>query len=367
MKHEQGAPGLTDSFQHLLVTGGCGFIGSNFVRYALTSGLSLCVTNVDALTYSGNPLNLADVVERNGPGGDSRYQFVHADITDQDFMLNLIQKSLCADDRPPIDAVIHFAAESHVDRSIIGPIPFVRTNVLGTAVLIEICQRMRNELPACFRFIQISTDEVYGSLEPSDPPFDEATALAPNSPYAASKASSDLLVRSYCNTFDFPAIITRCSNNYGPFQYPEKLVPLMITTAMRDESLPVYGDGMNVRDWVHVHDHCAAIWSVLQNGHVGACYNIGGEAELTNLDIVKSVTSALGKPESLITFVADRPGHDRRYAMNIDRIRNDLGWYPSISFDSGIHTTIDWYLQHEAWWRPLLVDSEFVMNKMYKT
>ena len=354
-------------FEHILVTGGCGFIGSNFVRHALTRNSGLHVTNLDLLTYSGNPENLTDVVGSNGPGGDSRYYFVQADITDANALLNLLRSSLNADDRPPIDAVVHFAAESHVDRSIMGPTPFVKTNVLGTSTLIENCRTMLDVLPAHFRFIHVSTDEVYGSLGASDPPFNEETPLAPNSPYAASKAGSDLLVRSYCQTFDFPAIITRCSNNYGPFQYPEKLIPLMITTAMRDAPLPVYGDGMNVRDWIHVDDHCAALWSVLQDGCLGTCYNIGGESELANLDIVKDIVVALGKPESLITFVTDRPGHDQRYAMNIGRIREDVGWQPVVSFDTGIQSTIEWYLQHEAWWRPLLRESGRVADAMYKT
>ncbi len=354
-------------FEHILVTGGCGFIGSNFVRHALGRSTRLHVTNLDLLTYSGNPENLRDVLGSNGPDGDSRYHFVRADVSDDDAVLGLLRSSLDAHDRPPIDAVVHFAAESHVDRSIMGPTPFVRTNVLGTSTLIEICRTMLDVLPPHFRFIHVSTDEVYGSLGASDPPFSEQTPLAPNSPYAASKAGSDLLVRSYCRTFDFPAIITRCSNNYGPFQYPEKLIPLMITTAMRDAPLPVYGDGMNVRDWIHVDDHCTAVWTVLLNGRIGACYNIGGESEMANLNIVRSIVAALGKSESLITFVTDRPGHDRRYAMNIDRIRDDIGWQPVVSFDTGIQSTIEWYLQHEDWWRPLLCESGRVADTMYKS
>ncbi len=272
-------------FEHILVTGGCGFIGSNFVRHALERESGLHVTNLDLLTYSGNPENLTDVVASNGPGGDARYHFVRADIGDGGAVSQLLRASLDANDRPPIDAVVHFAAESHVDRSIMGPTPFVRTNVLGTSTLIEACRTMLHGLPGHFRFVHVSTDEVYGSLGASDPPFSEETPLAPNSPYAASKAGSDLLVRSYYKTFDFPAIITRCSNNYGPFQYPEKLIPLMITAAMRGASLPVYGDGLNVRDWIHVDDHCAALRAVRRKGRSGACYNIGGESETTNLEI----------------------------------------------------------------------------------
>jgi dTDP-glucose 4,6-dehydratase len=357
---------MSAHFEHILVTGGCGFIGSNFVRYALERDTGLHLTNLDLLTYSGNPENLTDVVDSNGPGGDARYHFVHGDIGDGDAVSQLLRGSLDASDRPPIDAVVHFAAESHVDRSIMRPTPFVRTNVLGTSTLIETCRTLLDVLPAHFRFIHVSTDEVYGSLAASDPPFNEETPLAPNSPYAASKAGSDLLVRSYYKTFDFPAIITRCSNNYGPFQYPEKLIPLMVTTAMRDAPLPVYGDGLNVRDWIHVDDHCAAVRAVLLHGRIGACYNIGGESEMANLDIVRRIVAALQKSESLITFVTDRPGHDRRYAMNIEHIRGDVGWHPVVSFEMGIQSTIEWYLQHEAWWRPLLRESGRVADTMYK-
>ena len=354
-------------FEHILVTGGCGFIGSNFVRHALRRDTRLYVTNLDLLTYSGNPDNLLDVVGLNGSEGDSRYRFVQADIGDDNAVSQLLRGDADASDRPPIDAVVHFAAESHVDRSIMGPTPFVKTNVLGTSTLIETCRTMLDALPAHFRFIHISTDEVYGSLGASDPPFTEQTPLAPNSPYAASKASSDLLVRSYYKTFEFPAIITRCSNNYGPFQYPEKLIPLMITAAMRDAPLPVYGDGLNVRDWIHVDDHCAAVWAVLMKGQLGACYNIGGESEMANLNIVQCIVAALNKSDSLITFVNDRPGHDRRYAMNIQRIREEVDWRPVVRFDSGVRSTIEWYLAHEAWWRPLLRESERVVDTMYRS
>ena len=277
-------------FEHILVTGGCGFIGSNFIRRTFMRDEAIHVTNLDLLTYSGNPENLRDVADSKGSAGDSRYRFVQADIADGDAVSQLLRSSLDADDHPPIDAVVHFAAESHVDRSILGPAPFVQTNVLGTSALMESCRNMLDRLPPRFRFIHVSTDEVYGSLGASDPPFSEETPLAPNSPYAASKAGSDLMVRSYCKTFGFPAIITRCSNNYGHFQFPEKLIPLMITNAMRDASLPVYGDGLNVRDWIHVDDHCAAISAVLVRGRLGACYNIGGEAEMANVDIVRRIS-----------------------------------------------------------------------------
>lgn len=353
-------------FAHLLVTGGCGFIGSNFIRYALSHEAELHVTNLDLLVYSGNEENLADVVEVQANDRRARYHFVKGDICDEDVVSRILSDSLNARDRPPVDAVVHFAAESHVDRSIIDPTAFAHTNVLGTAKLVECARIMHGALPPHFRFLHVSTDEVYGSLGPSDPPFSEDSPIAPNSPYAASKAGSDMVVRAYIQTYAFPALITRCSNNYGPFQYPEKLIPLMITNAMRDARLPVYGDGLNIRDWIHVDDHCAALWAVLNDGHLGACYNIGGESEMTNLDIVKGILEVLGKPDSLIEFVTDRPGHDRRYAMSIDRIRGETGWRPVVPFATGIESTIEWYRRHESWWRPLLGESQRVANAMYK-
>ena len=353
-------------FAHLLVTGGCGFIGSNFVRHVLSRETALHVTNLDLLVYSGNEENLADVVAGQPAGGGARYRFVKGDICDEETVSRIFTDSLSSRNRPPVDAVVHFAAESHVDRSIIDPTAFARTNVLGTAKLVECARIMRDALPPHFRFLHVSTDEVYGSLGPSAPPFSEDSPIAPNSPYAASKAGSDMVVRAYIQTYDFPALITRCSNNYGPFQYPEKLIPLMITNAMRDARLPVYGDGLNIRDWIHVDDHCAALWSVLNDGGLGTCYNIGGESEVTNLDIVKGILRALGKPESLIAFVKDRPGHDRRYAMNIGRIRGETGWRPVVPFDAGIQSTIEWYRRHEGWWRPLLGESQRIAKSVYK-
>jgi dTDP-glucose 4,6-dehydratase len=357
---------VSSRFEHLLVTGGCGFIGSNFVRRVLAENADLHVTNLDLLTYSGNLENLAEIAAAHGADGDSRYRFVQADIGDGDRVSELLHPSLRGEAVPAIDAVVHFAAESHVDRSILGPTPFVSTNVVGTSTLIETCRRLRGNLPGHFRFVHVSTDEVYGSLEPSDPPFTETTPLAPNSPYAASKAGSDLLVRSYCETFNFPAIITRCSNNYGPYQFPEKLIPLMLTRAMRNASLPLYGDGLNVRDWIHVYDHCAAVWAVLNDGELGSCYNIGGESEMSNLQIVQHILQLMGKHESLINYVEDRLGHDRRYAMDNARIRRDIGWSPIIDFADGIQTTIDWYRENPQWWRPLLAESERVAEELYK-
>ena len=354
-----------ESFRHVLVTGGCGFIGSNFVRHVLARDANLHVTNLDLLTYSGNPDNLADVTVEEDLDRRPRYHFLRDDIRNGEAVLRLLDASVGGNECPPIDAVVHFAAESHVDRSIMGPAQFVSTNVLGTSALLESCRATIARLPSWFRFIHVSTDEVYGSLGADDPPFHEDTPLAPNSPYAASKAGSDLLVRSYCRSFGFPAIITRCSNNYGPFQFPEKLIPLMITTAVRDAPLPIYGDGMNVRDWIHVEDHCAAIWAVLQGGRIGSCYNIGGQSEMTNLEIVQSILTALEKSEALITFVTDRPGHDRRYAICINRIQEELNWRPAVAFDAGIQATIEWYLDHESWWRPLLSESRRVADTMY--
>jgi len=352
--------------EHILVTGGCGFIGSNFVRRILNLNSQLYVTNLDVLTYSGNPENLSDIVDKNGPDGDSRYRFIHADIRDHDVVSSLLKESVSDTKRPPIDAIVHFAAESHVDRSILGPKAFIDTNVTGTMNLLESCREMADELPTQFRFVHVSTDEVYGSLGFSDPPFTESTPLAPNSPYAASKAGSDLLVRSYYKTFGFPAIITRCSNNYGPYQYPEKLIPLVVTRAIRNSSVPVYGDGKNIRDWIHVEDHCAAIATILQDGSAGETYNISADCELSNLEIVETILESLEKPQSLIKFVTDRPGHDRRYAMSNRHVCEGTVWRPAVDFTSGIQSTIEWYIANERWWHPLLPESTRTSEALYK-
>lgn len=313
--------------ERILVTGGAGFIGSNFIRYMLENH-SYEIINLDALTYCGNLENLADVED------DPRYTFVKGSITDKELVNRLIADS---------DAVVNFAAESHVDRSIEDPGIFIRTNVMGTQTLLEASRRHGVE-----RFIQISTDEVYGSAEEGY--FTEDTPLAPNSPYSASKASADLIVRAYNRTYGLPANITRCSNNYGPYQFPEKLIPLMITNALEDKPLPVYGDGMNVRDWIHVYDHCRAIDLVLHHGRVGEVYNIGGNNERRNIEIVKLIIRELGKDESLIKFVDDRPGHDRRYAIDASKIMDELGWRPTYSFEEGIRETIQWYIENREWW-----------------
>jgi dTDP-glucose 4,6-dehydratase len=327
--------------KNILVTGGAGFIGSNFVLQELDRHADYHLVNLDALTYAGNLDNL-QAVESN-----PRYHFVKGDIGDKKLVASLFKEYR-------FSAVVHFAAESHVDRSISGPDQFVTTNVVGTHALLQVAKNAWEERPdPKARFIHVSTDEVYGSLGPTGS-FSETTPIAPNSPYSASKAGSDLLVRSYCETFRFPAIITRCSNNYGPYQFPEKLIPLMITNALHDKPLPVYGDGLNIRDWLYVVDHCAAIDAVLHKGKCGEVYNIGGNNEKRNIDIVKLILAELGKPDSLIAFVTDRLGHDRRYAINASKIRDDLGWSPSVTFEQGIRKTIDWYLQNATWWGKLI-------------
>ncbi len=331
-----------------LVTGGAGFIGSNFIRMAREQGWARIV-NLDKLTYAGNAKSLAWL------DGDDGYIFVRGDIADRSLV-----KSLLFEHRP--QAVVNFAAESHVDRSIEGPAEFVKTNVVGTFNLIDEARAYWTECEPDakrdFRFLHVSTDEVYGSLGPSDAPFTERTPYAPNSPYSASKASSDHFVRSYYHTFGLPVLTTNCSNNYGPFQFPEKLIPLMIMNAMEGKPLPIYGDGKNVRDWLYVEDHCRAIQRVLEEGRVGETYNVGGRCEMANIDLVRMLCAELDriKPcadgkgyETLITYVHDRPGHDRRYAIDDTKIANELGWKPLETFDSGLRKTIAWYVENAEW------------------
>ncbi|MNW38597.1 dTDP-glucose 4,6-dehydratase [compost metagenome] len=314
----------------LLVTGGAGFIGSNFVMYMLQQHPDYQIINIDALTYAGNLENLKSI-EQN-----PNHTFVKADITDAQAIDQLMQQG--------IDVVVNFAAESHVDRSILEPEVFVKTNVLGTQVLLDAAKKY-----GVTKFVQVSTDEVYGSLGETGL-FTEETSLQPNSPYSASKAGGDLLVRAYHETFSLPVNITRCSNNYGPYQFPEKLIPLMISRALNDQQLPVYGDGMNIRDWLYVEDHCSAIDLVIHNGKLGEVYNIGGNNERTNVHIVKTILAELGKPESLISYVEDRPGHDRRYGIDPTKTMNELGWKPKHNFETGIKETIQWYLENKEWW-----------------
>ena len=313
----------------ILVTGGCGFIGSNFIRHLLETDPHATVINFDALTYAGNLANLADLK------ANPRYRLVRGDITDRNAVRPVLSQGVAG--------IIHFAAESHVDRSIHDSGPFVRTNVLGTQLLLDAAREFG--VP---RFVHISTDEVYGTLGDSGY-FTEETPLAPNSPYSASKAAADLLVRSYVHTFGLNAVTTRCSNNYGPYQFPEKLIPLFITNLLRNEPVPVYGNGLNVRDWIHVRDHCRAILSVWKAGKAGEVYNIGGRCEKTNLDLTYALLDALGKPRSMIRYVKDRPGHDQRYAIDCTKIERDLGWKPEVTFEDGLRETVDWYRNNASW------------------
>jgi dTDP-glucose 4,6-dehydratase len=316
----------------LLVTGGAGFIGSAFVRLALRANASARVVNLDKLTYAGNLENLADVA------GDSRYRFVRGDICDA-----ALVESLLTEETP--EAIVHFAAESHVDRSILSPEPFLETNIRGTATLLEAARKRRPK-----RFVHVSTDEVYGSLE--EPLVaDESFPLRPSSPYSASKASSDLLALAYHATYRTPVIVTRASNNYGPCQFPEKLIPLMISNAMEGKSLPIYGDGLHVRDWLYVDDHCRAILRLLERGRDGEIYNLGGNCALPNREVVRRILAAMGKPESLMTSVEDRPGHDRRYALSGEKVLRDTGWQPEVEFDDGLRRTINWYRRNQQWVR----------------
>jgi dTDP-glucose 4,6-dehydratase len=328
------------------------------------------VTNLDLLTYAGNPENVRDLEVRFGTAGDARYRFVHGDIRDEPLVSSLLGGSTVpgtgTKPAPPIDAILHLAAESHVDRSILGPADFVSTNVQGTLNLLECARRELQARPRPFRFINVSTDEVYGSLAPGDPAFTEGHSLKPNSPYSASKAGADCLVRAYAETYRLPCITTRCSNNYGPYQFPEKLIPLAITRALADESLPVYGDGRNVRDWIHVADHVEALWTVCTRGAPeDEVYNIGGQSEIANIDLVRRLLEALGKPESLIRYVTDRPGHDRRYAMDISRISERLGWRPRHTLRDGLRETVDWYLRNRAWWERVRSEAHRPAQALY--
>lgn len=314
----------------LLVTGGCGFIGANFIRLQLSHYPDQTVVNLDKLTYAGNPENLTDVAR------DPRYRFEHGDICDRAFVDRVL-----ATHKP--DLVVNFAAESHVDRSILDSGPFVQTNIVGTQIMMDACRAIGVQ-----RYLQVSTDEVYGSLG-AEGFFTEETPLAPNSPYSASKAAADMLVRGYVHTFGFPAVITRCSNNYGPYQFPEKLIPLFISNAMKDQALPVYGTGENVRDWIHVLDHGRGIDAALRRGRLGEVYNFGGHSEVRNIDLTLTLLELLGKPKTLIKYVADRPGHDLRYAIDCTKSETELGWKPQHNFRDGLRETIDWYLANTAW------------------
>ncbi len=334
----------------ILVTGGAGFIGGNFVHYMVNKYPEDMIVNLDLLTYAGNLETLKPVEDK------PNYKFVRGDIADRPFIMDLFEKE-------KFDVVVNFAAESHVDRSITDPGIFVRTNVMGTQTLLD-----ASKAYGVKRSHQVSTDEVYGDL-PLDRPdlfFTEETPIHTSSPYSASKASADLFVLAYHRTFGLPVTISRCSNNYGPYHFPEKLIPLMISRALADESLPVYGKGENVRDWLHVSDHCAAIDLIIRKGKVGEIYNIGGHNERTNLEVVKTILKALDKPESLIQYVTDRPGHDRRYAIDPTKIETELGWKPQYTFDTGIAMTIQWYLDNQDWWKHILSgEYSSYFEKMY--
>jgi len=319
---------------HILITGGAGFIGSNFIQYILSTYKNYKITNLDNLTYAGNINNLKNLDNKGN------YNFIHGSINDKE----LVQRILESD----IEYIINFAAESHVDRSISDPSIFVKTNVLGTQTLLD-CARDSG----IKKFIQISTDEVYGAIE-GDKLFVEASLINPSNPYSASKAGADLMALSYYKTFNLPVIITRCTNNYGPYQFPEKLIPLMILKSINDEKLPVYGDGQNVRDWIHVIDHCRAIDAVLHNGEIGQIYNVGANNEAKNIEIVEVILNELNKPKSLIQFVKDRPGHDKRYAIDNRKIIEKLGWKPIYSFEEGMKNTIRWYLANKSWWENII-------------
>ncbi len=335
---------------NIIVTGGAGFIGSNFIYFQLKNHPEDRIVCLDSLTYAGNMATLDEAMKND------HFRFVKADITDKAAVEKLFEE-----EHP--DIIVNFAAESHVDRSVEDPGLFLRTNILGTQTLMDACRKYGIK-----RYHQVSTDEVYGDL-PLDRPdlfFTEETPIHTSSPYSASKASADLLVQAYARTFHLPVSITRCSNNYGPYHFPEKLIPLMISRALADESLPVYGTGENVRDWLYVEDHCSAIDLVIRKGREGEIYNVGGHNERTNLEVVKTILRELGKPESLITYVKDRPGHDRRYAIDPSKIHKELGWLPATTFDEGIKKTIRWYLDHEKWWKDILAgDYQNYYEKMY--
>ncbi|MBO5346840.1 MAG: dTDP-glucose 4,6-dehydratase [Lachnospiraceae bacterium] len=335
---------------NIIVTGGAGFIGANFVYYQLEKHPEDRIICLDALTYAGNLETLEEAMK------NPNFRFVKGDIADRDFVYHLFEE-----EHP--DIVVNFAAESHVDRSIENPEIFLKTNIMGTQVLMDACRKYGIK-----RYHQVSTDEVYGDL-PLDQPdlfFTEETPIHTSSPYSSSKAGADLLVLAYYRTFGLPVSITRCSNNYGPYHFPEKLIPLMISRALADEPLPVYGKGENVRDWLYVKDHCSAIDLVMRKGRVGEVYNVGGHNERTNLEVVKTILAQLGKPESLITYVTDRPGHDMRYAIDPTKIHTELGWLPETKFDDGIKATIEWYLENEDWWKNILSgDYQNYFQKMY--
>jgi dTDP-glucose 4,6-dehydratase len=344
--------------RHLLITGGAGFIGANFCHHWASHHPADSILVLDALTYAGNPANLAPLTTH------PTYRFIQGDIADRPLLDSLLRDHA-------IDTIVHFAAESHVDRSILGPAVFIQTNVVGTGILLDAMRHhwITRGQPTTDRFLHISTDEVYGSLGREDPPFSETTAYAPNSPYSASKASSDHFVRAYHHTYGLPTLISHCSNNYGPYHFPEKLIPQTIVNALKGKPLPIYGDGQNIRDWLHVSDHCRGIDAILQGGQPGETYNIGGHNEIKNLDLVhricqlidtlaadRGIELPVSPCHQLITFVTDRPGHDRRYAIDNHKIQTELNWQPQFTVETGLAQTVAWYLDRQDWWEPLLAD-----------
>ena len=346
---------------NVLVTGGAGFIGSNFVRYLLKVEPRVHIVNLDNLTYAGSLENLKDLPD------ESRHTFIQGDICDFEPVSKLLREH-------NIDTIVHFAAESHVDRSILGPGPFIQTNVTGTFTLLEAARQVWGSERSGKRFHHVSTDEVFGSLSSGDPAFTESTPYEPRSPYSASKAASDHLVRAYFHTYELPVTITNCSNNYGPFQFPEKLIPLIILNALQGKPLPIYGDGKQIRDWLYVEDHCEAIQLVIEKGRLGETYNVGGGNQPYNIDLVKEMCAVLDdlRPveksySSLITYVPDRPGHDRRYAMDITKIRNELGWLPKHEIESGLRETVKWYLDNSDWVKTIMMQDGYGtwLNKNY--
>ncbi len=350
--------------RRLIVTGGAGFIGANFVHYWCAKYPNDRVIVLDALTYAGNRQTLVAL------DAHPNFRFVKGDICDRSLVDSLVQEE-------QVDTIVHFAAESHVDRSILGPGAFVQTNVVGTFTLLESFRQhwLTSDRPSHYRFHHVSTDEVYGSLGPDDPAFSETTPYAPNSPYSASKAGSDHLVRAYHHTYGLPTTMTNCSNNYGPYHFPEKLIPLMCINILLGKPLPVYGDGLNIRDWLYVKDHCSAIDAVLERGVVGETYNVGGNNEVKNIDLVHMLCELMNElapklpvrpAQELITFVKDRPGHDRRYAINSTKLQTELGWTPSVTVQEGLRQTVEWYLENEGWWRPLLSEEyQAYYSKVY--
>lgn len=341
--------------KNILVTGGAGFIGANFIQFELHKNKEINIVNLDALTYAGNPQNLAALPD------PERYYFIHGDIRDRELVRSVLKQY-------QIDTLVHFAAETHVDRSINNAQPFLDTNIQGTFALLEASREYYSSGSSLtdFRFHHISTDEVFGSLDPTDPPFSESTPYAPNSPYAASKASSDHLVHAFHHTYGLPVTLSNCSNNYGPFQFPEKLIPLIISNALAGKELPVYGDGLQVRDWLYVEDHCLAIDLILRGGRIGESYNIGGNNQPANIEIVRNICRILDqlapgsqRYEELIKFIPDRPGHDQRYAMNTEKIKRELGWVPRESLQTGLQKTISWYLQNQEWVRSIYSQPDY--------